>query len=195
VLDEWTSKRADGGNARFFMSLLHESEFEVKGQFAGFVRDEQGKRRLLLQAGEETLFFKLPGSLRKQFADRLVTGHSIVVSGVEQRDQLSGWVRRIISRLQFLEVQPVACGHCTIRVCAKKNCWKSGGKELWQALEQEIASAGLIGAVRLKAVGCLDRCKRAPNLDCGDIELERCTSEMARTLIGDLARDLRPIIP
>ncbi|MDB6172678.1 MAG: NADH:ubiquinone oxidoreductase 24 kD subunit [Chthoniobacteraceae bacterium] len=170
------------------MSLLEESKFEMQGQFTGFIRDECGKRRMLLRAGEESILFKLPTALRKQLGDRLVPGHAIVVSGVEQRDPLSGWVRRIISRLHFLD-ESVVSSHCTVRVCAKKNCWKNGGKELWQALEQKIASAGLTDVVRLKAVGCLDRCKRAPNLDCGSTQLERCTPEMARALIDELARD------
>jgi hypothetical protein len=164
------------------------SEFEIRGEFAGFVRDGRGKQRMMLRTGEEELLFKMPKELRKRFADRLVPGLVIVVSGIEERVRFSGWIKRIVSRLEFLEAPGVtACESCPIRICAKKNCWKDGGHALWRVLEEKIEAAGLTGVIRLKAVGCMDHCKRAPNLSCGDTHIEQCTPELAEKLIDRLA--------
>ncbi len=173
------------------MSHLCESKFETRGEFVGFIRDESGKRRMLLRTGEqEELCFKLPGELRKRFADLLLPGRVVVVSGVEQHNKVGGWIRRVISKLEFLGApEPAANAHRPIRVCAKKNCWKQGGKELWQTLEQKLETAGLTDVIKLKAVGCLDHCKRAPNLACGHTHLERCTPEMVDKLIRQLAAE------
>jgi NADH:ubiquinone oxidoreductase subunit E len=74
-----------------------------------------------------------------------------------------------------------------IRLCTKKKCWKNGGKELWYGLEREIDESGLTGVVRLKAVGCLDNCKRGPNLEIEGCLHGRCNRRDAAALIRQIA--------
>ncbi|MDG2992044.1 (2Fe-2S) ferredoxin domain-containing protein [Candidatus Synechococcus calcipolaris G9] len=49
-----------------------------------------------------------------------------------------------------------------ILVCQKSSCCRRGGKELWQALEQNLVAANLHDQVSLKATGCMGQCKRGP---------------------------------
>jgi len=159
--------------------------FELNGEFAGFIRTIQGKRRMLLRTGNGDVQLKVPRSLRHRLDGRLSAGCAIAVSGLEHHDYI-GSVTRAVLRVQVIgPAVPDACFACPIQVCAKKNCWKQGGRELWQALEQELA--GIDDPPALESVHCLDRCKQAPNFDCGGLEFARCTPERARRFVHDLA--------
>ena len=168
---------------------ISQGRFELRGEFAGFIRTATGKRRMLLRAGFDDWRLKMPKDLRRQWADRLTPGHNIAVVGVEQRDEWSGTVRRVVSQVQLLTPpvsasRPDPCATCTVRVCAKKNCWKSGGKELWEALQAQIDERGLSENVKLKAVGCLGNCKRAPNAIAEDRHHERCGPAAAGAILA-----------
>jgi hypothetical protein len=159
--------------------------FELSGEFAGFIRTIQGKRRMLLRTAAGDVQLKVPRSLRHRLDGRLSAGCAIIVSGLEHRDY-TGNVTRAVLRVRVSD--PAAAGPCftcPIEVCAKKNCWKQGGRELWQALDQELA--GIDDAPALESVHCLDRCKLAPNFDCGGLEFARCTPERARRFVHDLS--------
>jgi (2Fe-2S) ferredoxin len=175
------------------MGFLSERTFAHRGEFAGFVETEEGKRRMLLRIDGEEVRFKLTRDLRREFAGRLVVGQKVEIDGHERRDLFSGKIKRVVEHLHLIGETPSApdpCVKCPIRVCAKKNCWRSGGKELWQTLEHKIAAAGLQGVVHLKAVGCLDYCKHAPNLAFGETHYRRCTRAAAEHLIDSLAARL-----
>ena len=51
-----------------------------------------------------------------------------------------------------------------IRVCQKSSCRKRGGDAVWSALEAAIDEQGLGDRVKLKATGCIDKCKAGPNV-------------------------------
>lgn len=155
------------------------SHFRLAGAFGGFVRNAAGKRRLLLHTASGEAHFRLPRALRRELEDRIAIGAAIAVAGFERENGSPAIVRVDIPG------STGACLTCPIRVCTKKNCWKRGGRELWHLLERELPS--IPGAPPLEAVDCLDRCKRAPNLDCGALEFERCTPERLRRFLRDLA--------
>jgi hypothetical protein len=161
------------------------AHFELSGEFAGFIRTIQGKRRMLLRTGGGDMQLKIPSSLRHRLDGRLSAGCAVTVSGLEHREH-GGSVTRAVLRVEVSgPVAADACFACPIQVCTKKNCWKQGGRELWRALEQELA--GIDGAPALESVHCLDRCKHAPNFDCGALEFERCAPERARRFVHELA--------
>lgn len=176
------------------MHYLLESKFELTGVFEGLVRNGEGKRRLRLQSDNgEILELKFPKELRKHYENRLRPGSKITVSGMEHR-RMFHEAKRVISRLWILSVptgQPSACAKCPIRVCAKKNCWKNGGKELWSFLEKRIAEEGLEDVVELRAVGCLKNCDRAPNAVYNREVIGRCSSHRAESIIEDIASKQR----
>ena len=66
-----------------------------------------------------------------------VTGHEVIEEGGRGPKLVVSSVHLVTA--SGLEVP----AGCPIRVCTKKNCWRSGGKELWHALEAELAERGL----------------------------------------------------
>jgi hypothetical protein len=152
------------------MPVEESSLFEVRGLFSGFFRDFFGKRRLVLRVGEDEIYLRVPKALKKQFAETLEPGQEIVARGHESRDPDG---KRLVSQIA-IPGQP-GCLSCPIRVCAKKDCWRNGGKELFKALEARIEAAGLKGSVKLKAVDCLDHCKQGPNMEYGGETRHHCT--------------------
>ncbi|MFN5303279.1 MAG: (2Fe-2S) ferredoxin domain-containing protein [Pseudanabaena sp.] len=51
-----------------------------------------------------------------------------------------------------------------ILICQKSDCWQSGGKEIYQRLEEELRDRGLSNRVQIQKTGCQKRCKQATNL-------------------------------
>ena len=161
----------------------------MRGVFLGLVHTREGKRRLLLRVGDEEIRMKLPKDLRHYFGRQLVPGQTILVAGIERREFFTGEVKRTVTALfpdKAGEPPLPECMACTIRICGKKNCWKSGGKALFHTLERRIENEGLKASIKLKVVGCMDYCEQAPNLECGLAHLARCTPEMASRLVDGL---------
>lgn len=178
------------------MHFLLQSSFELTGTFEGYARNEKGKLRMLLRVPDgEVLRLKVPKEIRKSFENRLKPGMELAARGVEKRSFFEP-PKRSVSWLRLLSVvpaaaKPSACAKCPIRVCSKKNCWKSGGKELWAHLEKRIAEEGLEDVVELKAVGCLGNCKRAPNAVYSRELYGRCTKADADAMLADIAAKQR----
>lgn len=163
------------------------SAFTFTGEFAGYIRLANGKKRLVLRTLSQEMILKVPREMREELEGMLLRGGTITVHGVEEHED---------EHHQFLVTaldlgpgnRPEAC---TIRVCSKKNCWKQGGREVAHALEQELETEGLSRMVRVKLSGCLDCCKRAPTMACNEHYMTECTPETARDLASRLANRLR----
>lgn len=180
------------------MHFLSSTKFELTGEFAGFVRNREGKRRMLLRVEEsELLTLKLPKELRKRFETLLQPGIRVAVLGIEYRN-FAGESKYVVSYLRVMSPAPVAapaptvaidaCSKCTIRVCAKKNCWKDGGKEVFERLRARVTELGLQDAVNVKAVGCVDNCKRGPNVECGKKLFEKCDASSVDEIVDRAAK-------
>ncbi len=166
------------------MSTNPTNRFELHGRFAGFFRDMFGKRRMVVQVGEEELYLKIPKELRHELDGRLWPGQMVTVSGGEDEDTRSGRSPRTVTRV--VAAGEKECFACPIRVCAKKHCWRNGGREIFQELERRIEEEGLGDSIRLKAVGCMDECDHGPNVEAGGRDFRRCTSR-------DVERILRQV--
>lgn len=190
--------------------------FELVGHFGGFAFTAGGKRRLLLRRrGEPDRWLKVPKDLRRRVAGRFRPGEPIRVAGTAERDPVTGLIKYVVSRVLPVTGANVDAGahgdtspavaalrlpptHAaarptttttTIRVCAKKNCWRHGGRELWEALDRELgARDDLTGRIELRRVGCLGRCKRAPNADCGRHEHTACPPHDASAIVAHAAK-------
>ncbi len=168
--------------------------FGFAGRFGGFVFTGAGKRRLRLREGDEDRLLKVPRSLRRQIIGKFREGDPIRVIGTEETDAKTGACRQEVSQvLPGTEesggaMSPsVNASAAVVRVCAKKNCWRKGGRELWDALDRELAASGQAGKIALRQVGCLDRCKQAPNADGGGIEYTRCSPGQAAGIVAQVA--------
>ena len=166
--------------------------FDLTGTFEGFVFTASGKRRMALRIDGANSLFKVPRLLRRRVIGNFRSGQILRVIGVEERNEEAA-PKRIVERIlpegsDALAIAESVHTTCTIKVCAKKNCWRNGGRELLSALKQESESLGLTNRVELKAVGCLDRCKQAPNADSPWREYRRCTPQDARAILKEVAR-------
>ncbi len=162
--------------------------FEFTGEFCGFVVTPAGKRRFVLRRSDGAeLLLKARKKTRRRVAAWIEVGQEVTVRGVEEKDMLTGASLRYIATRVVAETSPaprVPAEVAPIRVCAKKNCWQHGGRELWAALETALATHGLAGVIRLKAVKCLDRCKAAPNVDWNGCAFRRCATTDAETIVA-----------
>ena len=162
---------------------------ELTGQFGGFVFTDAGKRRMLLRhpdGGDRLL--KVPRELRRRIIGKFRVGESIRVAVTEEADLETGVTRQVVSRVlpDVGEIAPPAAAPCVVvRVCSKKNCWRNGGRELWEALERaRLAGGHAMANVEIRQVGCLDRCKQAPNADCGSRAYARCSPREAGAILA-----------
>ena len=165
--------------------------FDLTGEFSGIILTDAGKHRLLLRIGGAERLFKVPKWMRRRMAGNFRPGETVRVSGTEERDAFAGtskWLASGVLPVDGAVAAPTldAASSAPIRVCAKKDCWRHGGRELYDALEAGIEVHGLAGQVRLKAVNCLDRCKHGPNIDWGDQEYSRCTLRDTETILDRL---------
>ena len=178
--------------------FLLSTPFELTGEFGGMVFTEAGKRRLLLRVDGTERLLKVLKPLRRRMAGNFRPGQTIRVGGTEERDQLTGTSKWVVTAVlppggEAMPAVPVATPSGPLRVCAKKNCWRDGGRELFAALEQGIEARGLTGQVQVKAVNCLDRCKQAPNIDWGDREFSRCHLRDAEAILDRAAAACAPV--
>jgi hypothetical protein len=163
------------------------SHFRLHGEFTGFIRTREGKKRMVLQVAGEAMQLKVERGLRRELSGRLSPGTMLEVTGEVRTELFTGEMKRVVTKVH---ARTGAATACTIKVCAKKNCWRQGGKELWRGLEAEVKSRGLEETVRLKAVNCLDECKHAPNLECDGRVHRQCSPAQATALLAGLAEGL-----
>ena len=170
------------------------SAFELTGRFGGFVFTEAGKRRMLLRESDQERLLKVPRILRRRIIGKFPVGELIRVAVTEEREPETGVLKQVVSQvLPEAGNSPVSfpspavsapVASCVVRVCSKKNCWRKGGRELFEALGHELAASGHAGNIEIRQVGCLDRCKQAPNVDCGNRAYTRCSSREAGAIIA-----------
>lgn len=165
------------------MSSTAEPTVELRGTFCGFFRDIFGKRRMALRVAKEELYLKVPKELRDQLLGKLAAGDELIAIGVEEGGKF------VVSSVRSASGAAI-CAVCPIRVCVKKNCWRSGGRELWAALERRLADAGLAGVVALKEVNCLDHCKHAPNAEWQGHAYRSCGPADAAAIVSQVAAEL-----
>ena len=172
-------------------NYLMTAPFDFTGHFGGFVFTDAGKRRLLLRQDDGDRVLKVPRILRRRIIGKFRSGDTIRVAGTEEKDAESGVLKLVVSRVlpaagdfsSASGLPPVSAAPVVLRVCSKKNCWRNGGRELFDALGRAVAAGGHARQIELRQVGCLDRCKQAPNVDGGGSEFSRCSPAEAGRLI------------
>ncbi len=168
------------------------SEFCLEGTFRHLViKDRYKLKGLVLATDEGEVYVKLAKNLRAAFDWRLVVGTPLQIRGTKKQylksgevklkaeqvraarsqSQIDGAIQGTQTSTQSLISSSVSTGQTTkkdkkttILVCQKSDCMKRGGKALCQALATEISDRGLEGQVKIKATGCMKKCKAGPNL-------------------------------
>jgi Thioredoxin-like [2Fe-2S] ferredoxin len=158
-----------------------ETSFEYEGRFGGFFRDFFGNSRMVLQTRDEELFLGITRPLHTRLSNLLSPGQEIVVAG----NNFPGTrVTQLVSHA-WITGRPVFA-HC-IRVCSNKNCWRAGGKAIWDVLNRGVAEFKLRHSLRLETADCFDNCKLGPNLECDGSLIEHCTTEKGVELLKGLS--------
>ena len=175
--------------------------FELAGHFGGFVFTDLGKRRMLLRVGDQDRLLKVPRTLRRRLIGKFPVGEWLRVAGTEEREPATGVLKQVVSRVlsgagdstvQLPLAAPAPAASCVVRVCSKKNCWRHGGRELFDALGRAAAASGHADRIEIRQVGCLDRCKHGPNADGGNRAYSRCSPGDAARIIAQTTGGLPP---
>jgi (2Fe-2S) ferredoxin len=156
------------------------TEFVLEGTFLGFLyKDGYKIRSLHLVNDSGDYVVKLPKPARVCLRDGLALGQQIRVTGDRKLDVKEGTITFRASHVAAIAPPPEpACSpgtvsptchkpekpQATIRLCQKSDCWKRGGKAVFQELKDTLEAQGLGDQVTIKLTGCMKRCKAGPNL-------------------------------
>ena len=140
--------------------LKAKEAFEFVGTFTAICEWRDGlPRRIQVVRENAPLVLKVTKELRERFLD-IAPGTELLLRGVEKTSG-GAWKRKLTGVGQ--EVRPgfFEQPEITIQICGKKNCWKRGGRDLFENLEARISEKRLTH-VRLEKTGCLGNCKECP---------------------------------
>ncbi len=142
------------------------AEFTVEGQFIGFVEDGPKLKYLKLMRSQQEYWFKLPKDLRSAEDWDLKPQDWLSISGEAKQDRKTGTLKLKAHSIHkaTTAVSSVARPQAKILVCGKSDCWKRGGREVCQALQETLQKQGLDQQVTIVKTGCMDRCKAGPNV-------------------------------
>ncbi|MHA3771661.1 (2Fe-2S) ferredoxin domain-containing protein [Verrucomicrobiota bacterium sgz303538] len=159
------------------------SDFNLRGEIAGFFKDVFGNRQMVLRNAGGEVFLEIPKALSRELEGTLAVGLEVGVSGKELSAEATGRRRRIVSQVSPAKSLAPRTA-CPIRVCSNKTCWLNGGQTLWKALEEKIAQEGLESTVALKAVPCMNLCKQGPNVEIRGEEFHHCSASTVDEILA-----------
>ncbi|WP_016878471.1 (2Fe-2S) ferredoxin domain-containing protein [Chlorogloeopsis fritschii PCC 9212] len=166
------------------------SEFNLEGQFLGFVGDSSGAckyLRVAIASGEVRL--KIPKELRCSLNQHLEIGEIISVFGLSKLNSHTGKIKFKVYGVKPLGICPSQKmplpPKAKILVCQKSGCRKRGGQGLLSELEKTLCERGLQDQVVIETTGCLKRCNNAPNciLQLGHKEYKKVHPEAIASLL------------
>ena len=139
------------------------SEFNLKGEFIGFVGDKLDKAKhlqLITPSGEIQL--KLPKLLRKSAASFLEPGKQINVFGVTKLNLTTGKTKLKVYGIKPIETCPKQTNATPskpkILVCQKSGCRRRNSQNVLPELEKILRERGLYDKVAIEHTGCLKCC-------------------------------------
>ncbi|TVQ12978.1 MAG: (2Fe-2S) ferredoxin domain-containing protein [Leptolyngbya sp. DLM2.Bin27] len=150
----------------------------LKGLYAGAYRSDKGKiKGLMLQVGETELTIKLPKYLRPMLVRELAPDDFVQVWAYPEGDRWrainvlplpEGEAKTL--RQQWGDLAPVAASpppkqkRLCVEVCSKGKCFKQGGRQIYNELQEAIDGNPELAHVSVKATSCMKACKHGPNL-------------------------------
>ncbi|PZO35660.1 MAG: (Fe-S)-binding protein [Pseudanabaena frigida] len=157
------------------------TDFQVVAKFLGVIlKDGYRVKYLKVAIGDREFWIKLPKELSQSFDPNLSVGVWLEIRGTQQLERKKGILKLEASSFSIAnapdtslsQAAPVTETNITkkknqaacILICQKSDCWQSGGKEVYQRLEEELRDRGLSDRVQIQKTGCQKQCKQAPNL-------------------------------
>jgi (2Fe-2S) ferredoxin len=153
------------------------SEFCLEGRFLEYaIVDGYKLKGLILGTAEGECYVKLSKHLRCEFLGKLQRGTWLEIVGTKKYCSKTGGFRLKAERVMTARENGEAhikpekaekippAKKATILMCQKSDCMKRGGRQLCQALMEELSDRALDDSVTIKGTGCMKNCKGAPNI-------------------------------
>lgn len=157
------------------------SWFSLDGQFLRFAGEAGSPlafpKALWLESHARVYLIKLAKELRGPLGEELQAGAWIQVSGMKTMDLKQGICKLKAEQITVLrtsaaatptptpEVRPASSkSRAKILICQKSTCLKRGARAVQAAIEATLRDRGLAEQVTIKATGCMDCCKKGPNI-------------------------------
>lgn len=155
------------------------SDFSLKGELLKLRYKKNELKSLKLAANQQKYRIKVPKKLRAQVSS-LNQGCILEISGQSRQDCATGKTKYKAHTVVVVPQEPLNDSSQTndfsllpifnnrlkpkakVLICQKSNCWKKGGKKIYQELERILSDRGIVGEIPLKKTGCLKQCKKAP---------------------------------
>ena len=157
------------------------SEFVAIGELQEMTVKSDGRvKYLLLSTEQEAHWLKVAKDQPKNLSKQLKLGSRLKVKGMlkqkakKDKAEYKAYSIELLSAPAVKETPLVEApkakpskskkSAAKVLICKKSNCWKSGGKEVYKELVSELDKNGIGDRVEIKTTGCLNRCKKAPNI-------------------------------
>ena len=139
-------------------------------------------KHIKLVTDQGKYWIKVPKKLRKKIAS-LNKGCQLEISGTSKQHDKTGKSKYKAQTIVLIPQDPNQAvkpktkkvsllpvfdhqlkSKAKVLICQKSNCWKRGGKKVYEELESILGDRGLIKQLEIKKTGCLKQCKKAPAL-------------------------------
>ncbi|GFE71191.1 (2Fe-2S) ferredoxin domain-containing protein [Chroococcus sp. FPU101] len=151
-------------------------DFQVQAQLIGFViKDGYKIKYVRVNISDWEYWIKPEKEIRTTLNTAIAPGTHLEITG--QSEWKSGKLKLNASSIIVLDSQkrlpeavtktettPAKTNKACVMICQKSTCWKRGGQEVCQAIENTIHEQGLTEQVQVKLTGCLKQCKNGPNV-------------------------------
>ncbi|MGL5942190.1 MAG: (2Fe-2S) ferredoxin domain-containing protein [Waterburya sp.] len=160
------------------------NSFRLKGRLTKIHTQKSKIKYIKLATEQGKYWLKIPKKLRTSISS-LSTGCQLEVLGISKKHPKTDKVKYkaqtviLIAPKQEPETTPTiktktvsllpvlnteVKSKAQVLICQKSNCWKNGGKEVCQQLENSLGDRKLTKKIPIKKTGCLKKCKQAPNV-------------------------------
>ena len=159
------------------MSKSLVADFSFTGKLVQIVLKKGDRVKYLKLATEEREYWiKVAKNIREDIARIVSPEAELIVSGIKKQKFKTGKVKYEADYIELVAKNnhnygQIIAPHLSspenqrkakakVLVCQKSSCWKKGGKEVCQVLENLCRDR----QIQVKTTGCLKQCKKGPNV-------------------------------
>ena len=157
------------------------SLFSLSGKLTKIYSKKERVKYIKLATAQGKYLIKISKKLSRKIAD-LSCGCQIEVAGElkqskkkskrKYKAQAIAVIPQDLDKKAAIETKVVslpsenaqAKSKARVLICQKSNCWKKGGKQVYEELDSILGDRNLDNEVTIKKTGCLKKCKKAPNV-------------------------------
>lgn len=157
------------------------NEFNITGKLVKIIFKKYNQVKYLkLVTEKQAYWIKVAKSIREDIAEIVSLDAEVTIKGTKKQKKKTGQIEYKADYVELVassnsnssrhiivpETSPVSNqenkvkAKAKILVCKKSSCWKKGGKEICQVLENIYSDR----QIEVKTTGCLKQCKKGPNV-------------------------------